>query len=55
MNPIEAFIKSVYEEQIKRKPTFDEKMQEHIKRELERLVEEANRLKEEKISNDEND
>lgn len=47
MNPIEAFIKSVYAEQIKRKPTFDEKMQEHIKHELERLVEEANKLREE--------
>ena len=53
MNPVEAFIKSVYEEQIKRKPTFDDKMQEHIKHELERLVEEAKKLREEKISNDE--
>lgn len=54
MNPIEEFIKGVYAEQIKRKPTFDEKMQEHIKRELERLVEEANRLREEKTGNGEN-
>lgn len=46
-NPIEQFIKKTYEEQIKRKPTFDEKMQEHIKHELERLVEEANKLREE--------
>ena len=46
-NPIVEFIKKTYEEQIKRKPTFDENMQEHIKRELERLVEEANKLREE--------
>lgn len=47
-NPIEQFIKSVYAEQIKRKPTFDENMQEHIKHELERMVEEANILREKK-------
>jgi hypothetical protein len=40
-NPIEAFIKQVYEENIKNKPTFDEGMQEHIKKELERLKQEA--------------
>lgn len=40
-NPIEAFIKQVYEENIKNKPTFDEDMQEHIKKELERLKQEA--------------
>jgi phosphate uptake regulator len=40
-NPIEGFIRKTYEEQIKRKPTFDENMQEHIKRELERLKQEA--------------
>lgn len=51
-NPIEQFIKSVYAEQIKRKPTFDENMQEQIKRELERLVEEAKRLKEDNIRDD---
>lgn len=51
-NPIEQFIKGVYAEQIKRKPTFDENMQEQIKRELERLVEEAKRLKEDNIRDD---
>lgn len=51
-NPIEEFIKKTYEEQIKRKPTFDENMQEQIKRELERLVEEAKRLKEDNIRDD---
>ena len=40
-NPVEEFIKKVYEEGIKNKPTFDEKMQEHIQRELERLKQEA--------------
>jgi hypothetical protein len=40
-NPIEAFIKQVYEENIKNKPTFDDDMQEHIKKELERLKQEA--------------
>lgn len=45
-NPIEAFIKKVYTEGIKNKPTFDEKMQEQIKRELQRLVDEANEIRE---------
>lgn len=45
-NPIQEFLQKTYEEQIKRKPTFDEHMQEHIKRELKRMVEEANRLRE---------
>lgn len=45
MNPIEAFIKQTYENQIKNKPTFDENMQKQIERELQRLVEEANAKK----------
>lgn len=40
-NPVEEFIKKTYAECIKNKPTFDEKMQEHIQRELERLKQEA--------------
>lgn len=51
INPIEAFIKNVYAEQIKRKPTFDEKMQEQIERELERLIDEANKIREQKENN----
>lgn len=45
MNPIEAFIKQTYENQIKNKPTFDENMQKQIERELQRLVDEANAKK----------